>query len=218
MRLPLFAFFSLVSFSSFASVENIFESKSKHIEIKEMSDVYVAKGVVVRGDAISDTQAFDLGFQDAKLAAFQALKNHTSNPDLPEIDTYIESVVTGFVPVKNNFENGIYSSEYEIILDKNKFASLVTKNRSLSTLNPNGKNGKIIARIIIKKDINTWIKIRNRLNESSLDYKILNLTLNEVEIMFNASNVEALSQQLKSANVEMVQNGNFYFLKLPLFS
>ena len=76
----------------------------------------------------------------------------------------------------------------------------------------------IVAKISIKNDIKKWIKMRDRLDKSSIKYRIISLNLNEIELLFERINIIKLTNDLKDNNLELAQNRNFYFIKIPLFS
>ena len=188
------------------------------VEVKVSHNTYLVSNIAVSGTAESDAQAFDNGLYQAKFIAFRALKNVLHDSLLAENNETIDSAMVGFVPNGGSFEDSNYVSNFNILFDKDKIASLINENRMLGERKARSGNQSIVARIAVKNDIANWVKVRNRLDSASMQYSVIGLNLDEVEILFKNINVDKLTEDLKTANLDIVPNRDFYFIKVPLFS
>ncbi len=188
------------------------------VSVSLSKNTYLVSNVVVSGVAESDTQAFDNGLYSAKFIAFRALKNTIQDSILSEDSDTIDSAIAGFVPVDGHFEDTKYTAKFEILFDKDKIASLITEAKIIGQQKSRSGGESIVAKISIKNDIKNWIKMRDRLDKSSIKYSIISLNLNEIELLFTKINITKLTNDLNDNNLELVQNRNFYFIKIPLFS
>ncbi len=188
------------------------------VEVMLSNDTYLVSHIAVSGFAESDTQAFDNGLYAAKFIAFRALKNKLYDSSLLEDSEVIDSAMVGFVPVDGTFEEGNYRAQFDILFDRDKIANLITEFKMVGQQKARTGSESIVARISIKNDLKTWIKIRERLNKSKIPYLVISLNLNEVELLFKQVNAENLTKDLKENDLDFVPNRDFYFIKLPFFS
>ena len=190
----------------------------QEVMVSLSKNTYLVSNILVSGIAESDTQAFDNGLYSAKFIAFRALKNTIQDNILSEDSDTIDSAMAGFVPVDGHFEDTQYTAKFEILFDKDKIASLITEAKMIGQQKARSGGESIVAKISIKNDIKKWIKMRDRLDKSSIKYRIISLNLNEIELLFERINIIKLTNDLKDNNLELAQNRNFYFIKIPLFS
>lgn len=188
------------------------------VDVKLSNNTYLVTNILVSGFAESDAQAFDNGINAAKFIAFRAVKNKIQDSTLPEDSETIDSAMAGFIPNGGSFEDGVYNAKFDILFDKDKIASLISENRMIGEQRARSGNQSIVARVAIKENIENWVKVRSRLNKKSIQYAIISLNLDQVELLFKDINVDKLANDLKTADLEIVPNRDFYFIKLPLFS
>ncbi len=149
----------------------------------------------------------------AKQKAFLELREYLGMSVLDVEDDTLNSLIVGFAPSNVVVDGLIYATKYTIIFDKLLLRDLKTKSN-------NSSDGVtfITTRFSVHGRLKSWLLMRERLLSMQINYHVIFLTTDYVDIGFMNVDQESLLLALSKVGISFVRNGDINFIKPSLFS